>query len=235
MDALARQRSATAAVWRADVASRPGGHAAQLGDCALHATGLAERQWNGAHVSGPDTPWDDVRGWFEERAVPWGICVPSELDVVPGTKHVVDQRVMLRDLDALPELTDLDLRWDAGEDASAVQAEAFECGLDLSREFVLPKFLNAATAVVVAYAEDVPVATATLVAVEGVAAVYGVGTVEAARRQGWGRAVTLAVLHEGLAKGCDLAFLNPSDLGYGTYARLGFADVAPFRIYAGIH
>ena len=78
-----------------------------------------------------------------------------------------------------------------------------------------------------------PAATATLVTVDGVAAVYGVGTPSRHRRQGYGTAVTLAVLHEGRRRGCDLAFLNPSDLGRGVYAALGFTDAPPWHVFAG--
>ena len=80
--------------------------------------------------------------------------------------------------------------------------------------------------------DGAPVSTATLVVADGVAAVYGVGTVIGWRGRGLGRAVTLAVLHEARARGCDLAFLNPSDLGYGVYARLGFRDAPGWRVHA---
>jgi hypothetical protein len=232
MGSLARQRSAVAAIWAADARSRPAGDSTVLGDLRLHTTGIALAPWNGACVTGPDTPWYDASSWFGDRGMPWGVLVPSELDVVPPSEHVTDQPVMLRDLSDLGGLPELDLRWEAGDDAAAVQAGAFETDLGVTREFVLPKLVNDACAVVTAYDGGVPVATATLVVADGVAGVYGVGTALHARRQGWGRAVTLAVLHEGRRRDCDLAFLNPSQLGYGTYARLGFVDAPPWRIYA---
>jgi len=69
---------------------------------------------------------------------------------------------------------------------------------------------------------------------EGVAAVYGVGTLMSYRGRGLGRAVTLAVLHVAARRGCDLAFLNPSDLGYGVYRSLGFEDVPGWRVHMSI-
>jgi ribosomal protein S18 acetylase RimI-like enzyme len=234
MDDLARQRAATAAVWRADVATRPHGDWADLGGLLVHTTGLPAVHWNGAIVTSDLRHLGLARDWFAERAMPWGVMVPAELDLDPGTGYVTDQRVMLRSLRDLAPTPDVALRWDAGDDCAEVQAEAFGDPVAVAREFVSPKLLNARCAVVVAYDGARPVATATLVSVQGVAAVYGVGTVNDARRQGLGRAVTLAVLHEGVRRGCDLAFLNPSDLGFGMYAALGFAEAPPYRIYRAL-
>jgi GNAT superfamily N-acetyltransferase len=234
VDDLSRQRRAAVAAWRADVATRPGGAWEDLGGLALHTTGIPVRHWNGAHLTSPAGlgRLPDATAWFAGRGMPWGVLVPAELDLDPGTPLLTEQPVMLRPLADLPELPGLDLRWDAADDASTVQAAGFEAPLDATRDFVLPKLVNAACAVVVAYDEGRAAATATLVSVEGVAAVFGVATLPDARRRGLGRAVTLAVLHEGRRRGCDLASLNPSPLGYGVYAALGFADAPPWRIHA---
>jgi GNAT superfamily N-acetyltransferase len=231
MDAVARQRAATVAVWRADVQTRAYGGWAQLGDLALHATGIPVGHWNGCHVTGTDTPWADAAAWFAEREVPWGVLIPEESDVEPPGPPITTQRVMLRDLENLPDLPVLDLRWDAGDDATAVQSDAFGDPLADATAFVLPKLLNPACAVVTAYLDDLAAATATLVVVDGVGAVFGVGTLPGVRGQGLGRAVTLAVLHEARRRGCDLAYLNPSDLGYGVYARLGFTDAPGWGVF----
>jgi ribosomal protein S18 acetylase RimI-like enzyme len=228
-DALARQRAATVAVWRADVATRPGGAATQLPDVAVHTTGLPVVHWNGAHVTGPRPALDAAAAWFAARSMPWAVLVPEDAAYDPGTGLVTTQRVMLRGLAELPSLPALAYRWDDGDGAAAVQHEAFDDAL--ARDFVLPKLVNPSCAVVTAH-DGRAVATATLVVVDGVAAVYGVGTLVAYRRQGWGRAVTLAVLHEAVRRGCDLAFLNPSDLGYGVYRELGFTDAPGWRVHA---
>ncbi len=233
MNPLARQRAATVAVWRADVATRPAGDWADLGGLALHTTGLAAVHWNGAHLTHPGglAHLGEAHAWFAERRMPWAVLVPAELDLDPGTPHVTDQAVMLRSLDHLPASPPLTMRWDDAEGAAAVQAEAFGDPLAMATAFVVPKLRNAACAVAVASDEAGPVASATLVTVNGVAGIYGVGTVPAARRRGLGRALTVAVLHEARRRGCDLAFLNPSPAGYGVYAGLGFADAPPWRIY----
>ena len=226
---LARQRAAQVAAWRADVSSRTAGRWADLGGLAVHATGLPVGYWNGAHLTAPEgmSRLDEAAAWFGD--LPWAVLVPEELDGDHGLERVTEQRVMTRTLDDLPPLPDVDLRWDAAADAVALQDAAF--GGELVEEFVLPKTVNDACALVVAYDGGVPVSTATLVVADGVAAVYGVGTPPEHQRRGWGTVVTLAVLHEAVHRGCDLAFLNPSDEGYEVYARLGFEDQPGWQVY----
>lgn len=42
------------------------------------------------------------------------------------------------------------------------------------------------------------------------------------------------MLHEAVRRGCDLAFLNPSDEGFGMYQDLGFAEALPYRVYSAL-
>jgi ribosomal protein S18 acetylase RimI-like enzyme len=232
---LERQRRAAWRVWQADVATRPAGDWADLGGVAVHTTGIAVRHWNGAHLTRPDglERLQEVRAWFAERVMPWGLLVPTELGLAPpGLDQVTVQRVMLRDLDGLPPLPGLALRWDAAQDAAEVQAAAFGDGLEETLGFVAPKLTNAACGVVTAYDGTRPVSTATLVVVDGVAAVFGVATLPSHQRRGLGRAVTLAVLHEGARRGADLAYLNPSDSGEPVYRALGFTDAPGWVVWA---
>lgn len=234
---IARARAATRAVWRADVAGRPAGDWADVGGLQLHTTGLPVVEWNGAllyDVAGLQY-LDAAAGWFGERGMPWGLLVPAELDVAPpGFRHVGDQRVMIRDLEDLPALPDHPLRWDApAEDVAVLQAGAFEMPMAEARAFVAPKLGNPMCDVVVVHDRDgQPVASATGVLGDGVIAVFGVGTLRRHRRQGLGSAVTLAVVHRARERGADLAYLNPSDLGYGAYRKLGFVDAPGWRIWS---
>ncbi|HUR14258.1 MAG TPA: GNAT family N-acetyltransferase [Mycobacteriales bacterium] len=232
---LQRQRTAAWRVWQADVATRPGGDWADLGGVAVHTTGIPVRHWNGAHLTHAEglQHVDEVDAWFAARAMPWGLLVPTELGLTPrGLEQVTVQRVMLRDLDDLPAVTGPALRWDAGEDAAVVQAAAFGDGLEQTLGFVGPKLLNAACGVVTGYDGSRPVSTATVVVVDGVAAVFGVATLPSYQRRGWGRALTLAVLHEGARRGADLAYLNPSDSGEPVYRALGFTDAPGLAVWA---
>ncbi|MCA1713262.1 MAG: GNAT family N-acetyltransferase [Actinobacteria bacterium] len=238
MDELARQRAATYRFWRDDAAARPAGEWADLGGVQVHTTGLAPRQWNGAFVTGPcdlGRLVPEVAAWFAVRDKPWGLLVPAELDAVPpGLVHALDQPVMLRGLEALPALS-VQARTDApAADVALVQAEAFEDEYALTLAFVEPTLRPDAQppqVTLTAYDRDQPVGCATVAAIGDVAGVFGVAVRPAWRRQGLGARLTAAALRWARGRGCDLAFLNPSEMAYGMYAALGFRDAEPFRIW----
>ena len=239
MDRLARQRAATYRFWREDAESRPGGSWAQMGGVQLHTTGLAPRQWNGAFLTAPTdlaAVLPQVAGWFAARDKPWGLLVPAELDVVPpGLEHALDQPVMLRDLDELPDLPPVRTRPDApAADVALVQAEAFGDELDVSLSFVTPTLLpdmRPPQRTITTYDGDDPTGCATVAFLDGVAGVFGVAVREPWRRRGLGAALTAECLRLAVAAGCDLAFLNPSRMAHGMYGALGFRDALPFRIW----
>lgn len=242
VDDLARQRAATFRFWREDVSRRPAGEWADLDGVQVHTTGLAPRHWNGAHVTRhlelePVVP--RVAAWFEERAKPWGLLVPAELELVPpGLTHKTDQPVMLLRLDALrpaflPKGIAVTDRAPTA-DVARVQSEAFGDPYDVTRAFVGPT-LGPRPAppqqTLAAYDGIEPVGCATAVRIDDVVGVYGVAVREQWRRQGIGAALTRMVLENARAMGCDLAYLNPSDLGYGMYAALGFKGTVPMRVW----
>jgi GNAT superfamily N-acetyltransferase len=61
--------------------------------------------------------------------------------------------------------------------------------------------------------------------------VYNIATVEAARRRGFGAAMTMRIVDDGGAAGCDVAVLQSSDMGYPIYERLGFRTVVRYRAW----
>jgi ribosomal protein S18 acetylase RimI-like enzyme len=67
----------------------------------------------------------------------------------------------------------------------------------------------------------------------GVAGLYGLATLPAARRQGAGSALVTFVVNEAEAEGCDLVFLSatPGSPAVGLYARLGFTPIFSVRNY----
>ncbi len=76
-----------------------------------------------------------------------------------------------------------------------------------------------------------PVATSSLFFAAGVAGVYCVSTVESARRQGIGAAVTFAALHEAKNLGHSIGVLGSSEMGYGVYRGLGFIEYCRIGLY----
>jgi len=83
----------------------------------------------------------------------------------------------------------------------------------------------------VALLDGEPVATSALVPGAGVAGIYNVATIESARRQGIGAAVTLAPMLEGRQMGYRIAVLEATELGFPVYKRMGFEQYCDIRTY----
>ena len=62
--------------------------------------------------------------------------------------------------------------------------------------------------------------------------IYAISTVPAARRRGYGEAMTARVVADGIAAGCDVAVLQASATGRPIYERLGFRVDVPYNTYA---
>jgi GNAT superfamily N-acetyltransferase len=75
----------------------------------------------------------------------------------------------------------------------------------------------------IGYLGDQPVTSSTLLVAGGIASVYDVSTPQAWRRQGFGGAITFAMLQEARQRGYDYAWIWSSPMGKSVYSRLGFA------------
>jgi hypothetical protein len=114
-------------------------------------------------------------------------------------------------------------------DAAAVCADAYAVyGMPAD---VAPACLVPATslaphiAVITAYDQDGPVATASVMATHGVGYILWVGTVQRAMKRGLGEAVTRAATVAGLDFGAQMTTLMASPMGAPVYRRMGFVDV----------
>jgi hypothetical protein len=119
-------------------------------------------------------------------------------------------------------------------DFAAVSSAAYEAlGLpsDVTKELLTasPRFLEPHVHAVVAYLDDSPVAAAMTVLSHGIAGVYWVGTIEAARGSGLGEAVTRAVTNRAFDRGALVNTLQASPMGEPVYRRMGYETLYGYR------
>jgi GNAT superfamily N-acetyltransferase len=74
----------------------------------------------------------------------------------------------------------------------------------------------------IGYLDAAPVTSATLLLAGGIAGIYDVSTPPAFRGQGFGSAISLAMLHEAHAHGYRQAWVWSSQMGKRVYERVGF-------------
>ena len=84
----------------------------------------------------------------------------------------------------------------------------------------------------VGYADGLPVTSGLGWRSGRVIGVYAISTVPEARRRGYGEAMTVRVIADGIAGGCDVAVLQASETGRPIYERLGFRVDVSYIAYA---
>ncbi len=83
-------------------------------------------------------------------------------------------------------------------------------------------------ALYVGHTDGVPVTTGLGLMTGHTIGVYNISTVPDARQRGYGAAMTMRVVEDGIAAGCDVAILQASDMGRPIYERLGFRTVVQY-------
>lgn len=118
------------------------------------------------------------------------------------------------------------------DDHRRAAAAGFEMDRDLVDRIVTPAILDAPdTVVYVGYLDGVPVVSGLGIRTGATIGIYNIATVPAARRRGFGAAMTSWVVTDGAASGCDLAVLQASAMGRPIYERLGFRLVEEYMGY----
>lgn len=84
----------------------------------------------------------------------------------------------------------------------------------------------------VGYADGEPVTSGMGQLTGSTIGIYNIATVPAARRKGYGAAMTQRIIDDAVADGADVAILQASDMGKPTYERLGFRTVVEYVAYA---
>jgi GNAT superfamily N-acetyltransferase len=85
---------------------------------------------------------------------------------------------------------------------------------------------------VVGSIDDEPVTTALVFHTDAALGIYAVGTVESARRRGYGAAITRAAIDAGRATwGALPAILQSSEMGSGVYLSMGFREICRYAIW----
>lgn len=113
---------------------------------------------------------------------------------------------------------------------------AYDMPVELGREtFALPSLWEGLYSMV-GYADKQPVATATVVPVEGCLYVAMVATLAEYRRRGYAEACMRAALDRaGRDTGLTRTVLHATDMGRPVYLKMGYQEVTPFLLYAMVH
>lgn len=113
-----------------------------------------------------------------------------------------------------------------------VFCRCFELPHEMATRIITPDYLDTECSHdVVAFVDGEPVACASTYESMGVAGVFNVGTLPSHRGNGYGEAVTWAVMQQAKKRGCHTAVLQSSDMGLGVYQRMGFQTVASYWCY----
>jgi GNAT superfamily N-acetyltransferase len=191
----------------------------------------------------------EIDGRFEGLAHSWWLDPGSRPGALEASLRWLSPRaivgavpamaVELTELPPAERATDIEVELAAGRaaliEAGDLAARGFEVALDDGPGFE-PLFARVAldpqspVRVAVGRLGGRPAATALGCLAGDVLGVYSVATLPDARRRGLGRAVTLAVLRDGLDRGARLAVLESSAAGLGVYHGLGFREAGPFRV-----
>ena len=259
--AAAAQHEADARTWTAhadgwEIEGRlrepAGGGAVELPGIRLMASGLASPAYNNGDVTDAGrVDLGQVREWYAERGVPWGVRVPSGMPWTAGHR-LFEKRLMALPAGRLrpaPPVAGLSVRR-AGPAALAavlaVDRAAFGGPADqdapeddLGQAWLQPHLASPQVEVALAALDGAPVATAYCVRSAGragpAAGLGGVAVVQQARRRGVGAAVSSWLLQRAVDAGARWAHLSPdTEQAARVYRRLGFTECRGFTVHVDL-
>jgi GNAT superfamily N-acetyltransferase len=221
-------------------------------DVLIISTGLPVRLFNQVLVTGPAATEDGIRAAVEEMrartehfvlnlrvgsddrfrgtADELGLAPVSATPWMPGMAAWP-----LQDMATVPVPARHEIRrvTDAAgvADHVAAGAEGFGMPVEWLDTIMTTVLDEPAARVYVGYTDGVPVTTGLGMVTGRTIGVYNISTVPAARRRGYGAAMTMRIVDDAAAEGCDVATLQASDMGKPTYERLGFRTVVEYVGY----
>ena len=219
----------------------------RFGSVEVIAAGTEAAFFNPVFALDPACRADDVLAgvaWIETRGLPVSVQIGDLLDpavgrAVEGHGLVVDPRpTPVLVLDPIPDRpaatrpAGLEIRIggaDLHEDFHATLASGHVFRELFGERLMADDRVIAA----VGYEAGVPVSCAAAIRSGSTVGIYAVGTIESARRRGYGRAVTWAAIDAGRSSWDGaVAILQSSDLGLSVYESLGFETVGHYVEYA---
>lgn len=121
---------------------------------------------------------------------------------------------------------------DGLEDFMQALMAGFQIPEELTRAMLTPSVLQRDEAVFYAgYANGEPVSTGVGLRTGRTIGAYNISTAPAARRRGYGEAMTRRIAADGALAGCDVAALQASRMGFPLYERLGYRTVVQYLAY----
>lgn len=142
------------------------------------------------------------------------------------------------DIDSLRngcEGLDIRLVSSAGDVATnlRISAEAFGIPVEVIEPVFGPLMIGDNVRSLSGWHEGKPVATSIVIADDGLAGIYSVATLAAARGRGVGEAMTAAAIRYGVEElGCTESYLQSSEMGQPIYERMGYRTVTTYDGYA---
>jgi GNAT superfamily N-acetyltransferase len=225
-------------------ATSPAAGSKTFGEVVAVVSGSRSPFFNPVIVAGEAARADDVRAaveWGRGRGVEPCVAVRSDLD--PAVAEAAPGLGLVADTWALPGLVlepvpepipagPRELQLAVVEDATNLEAWYAAAGNGMRTVIPASFAFDPAVWMVVGSVEGTPVCTSIVVRSEHAHGIYAVGTVEDARRRGYGAAVTWAAIEAGRrAWGDRPVILQSSEMGDRVYRAMGFREICRYVLY----